>query len=120
MPEARHLAAIRANIDANPQRITRILSNSGIRKDFLGNVGQDGTKVVKAFASHNAESALKTKPKASKAWISWSECVHAIKVVLKGEQQRGLEPPKAARCAACCMLLHGWCSALETARHFSS
>jgi len=108
MPEARHLAAIRANIDANPQMITRVLSDSGIRRDFLGNVGQDRTKVMTAFAAHNAESALKTKPKVSKGSAGVNTAYTATKVVPEREQQRGVVPPKSgALCAARCMPLHG-------------
>ena len=63
MPEARHLAAIRRDIDRKPHKIMNVLANPNIRKDFLGNVKDNKTQIMKAFAAHNAESALKTKPK---------------------------------------------------------
>lgn len=63
MPEARHLAAIRRDIDRNPHKILNILGKPNIRKDFLNNVKDNKAQIRKAFAAHNAESALKTKPK---------------------------------------------------------
>ncbi len=63
MPEAGPLAAIREDIDRRPNRIKRVLVDARVRKEFLGGVVDDQKKVVGAFVRHNAETALKTKPK---------------------------------------------------------
>jgi hypothetical protein len=63
MPEAQPLALLRRNIDRKPEVIRRVLTDATLRKKVLGGIPNDEKKAVKAFASHNAESALKTKPK---------------------------------------------------------
>ncbi|TKA65667.1 hypothetical protein B0A49_04984, partial [Cryomyces minteri] len=63
MPEAQSLAALRRDIDRNPQKIKRTLVNSRLRKEFFGGIPDDEKKAVKAFVAQNAENALKTKPK---------------------------------------------------------
>jgi hypothetical protein len=63
MPEAQPLALLRRNIDRKPEVIKRVLTDAALRKKVLGGIPNDEKKVVKAFALHNAESALKTKPK---------------------------------------------------------
>lgn len=63
MPEAQPLALLRRNIDSKPEVIRRVLTDAALRKKVLGGVPNDEKKAVKAFALHNAESALKTKPK---------------------------------------------------------
>lgn len=63
MPEAGPLAAIREDIDRRPNRIKRVLADARVRREFLGGVADDQKKVVGAFVRHNAETALKTKPK---------------------------------------------------------
>lgn len=64
-PEASSVAAMRRDIDRKPHKIKRVLTNSLLRKEFFAGIGNDEEAAVKAFASHNAESALKTKPKVS-------------------------------------------------------
>src|ERR1700733_7342742 len=63
MPEAQPLALLRKNIDRKPEVIRRVLTDAALRKKVLGGIPNDEKKVIKAFALHNAESALKTKPK---------------------------------------------------------
>jgi hypothetical protein len=63
MPEAQPLALLRRNIDLKPEVIRRVLTDAALRKTILGVTPNDEKKVIKAFASHNAENALKTKPK---------------------------------------------------------
>lgn len=63
MPEAQPLALLRRNIDRKPEVIRRVLTDATLRKKVLGGIPNDEKKAVKAFALHNAESALKTKPK---------------------------------------------------------
>lgn len=69
LPEARHLAAIREDIDRRPHRIMDALSSPGIRSDFLGNIGIDKGRIVKAFVAQNAATALKTKPRVSRVLV---------------------------------------------------
>lgn len=66
MPEAAPLALLRSDIDRNPHRIKRVLTEPGIRKEFLGGAPNDEKKAVKVFVGHNGENALKTKPKVSR------------------------------------------------------
>lgn len=63
MPEASALALVRADLDRRPKRMRTVLVADGIRKSFLGLHTKDEKKIIKAFADHNRESALKTKPK---------------------------------------------------------
>lgn len=63
MPEAQPLALLRRNIDSKPEIIRRVLTGDALRKTILGVAANDEKKAIKAFASHNAENALKTKPK---------------------------------------------------------
>jgi hypothetical protein len=63
MPEAQPLALLRRNIDSEPEVIRRVLTDAALRKTILGVAANDEKKAIKAFASHNAENALKTKPK---------------------------------------------------------
>jgi hypothetical protein len=63
MPEAQPLALLRRNIDSKPEVIRRVLTDAALRKKVLGGIPNDEKKAVKAFALHNAENALKTKPK---------------------------------------------------------
>ena len=67
MPDAQPLGLVRRAIDRKPQHLKAILMNPGVRKTILGGISNDEKKVVKAFASHNSESALKTKPKGYEA-----------------------------------------------------
>lgn len=45
------------------------LSSPGIRSDFLGNIGIDKGRIVKAFVAQNAATALKTKPRVSRVLV---------------------------------------------------
>ena len=63
MPEAQPLALLRRNIDRKPEVIRRVLTGAALRKKVLGGIPNDEKKAVEAFALHNAENALKTKPK---------------------------------------------------------
>ena len=63
MPEAQPLALLRRNIDRKPEVIRRVLTDAALRKKVLGGIPNNEKKAVKAFALHNAENALKTKPK---------------------------------------------------------
>lgn len=70
MPEADALATLRRNIDRRSERMKAILCAPGIRKEYLGGVSKDQTKVVKRFVDEHAESSLKTKPKVSASQLS--------------------------------------------------
>lgn len=63
MPEAQPLALIRAHIDRKPKELRRILTDPRMRKHILGGIPNDEKKAIKAFAAHNSQNALKTKPK---------------------------------------------------------
>ncbi|OAG37913.1 hypothetical protein AYO21_07885 [Fonsecaea monophora] len=63
MPESQPLALLRANIDRKPEKLRRVLTEPQLRKQILGVASNDEKKAVKAFADHNKENALKTKPK---------------------------------------------------------
>ncbi|RMD43146.1 hypothetical protein DV735_g2013, partial [Chaetothyriales sp. CBS 134920] len=65
MPEAPRLGILRNDIDQNPGRLRSILTEPGIRKHIFDGVAKDEKKAIQAFTSHNGESALKTRPKAS-------------------------------------------------------
>lgn len=62
-PEAGPVAKLRTNIDRHPERIKQVLTDAGLRKEYLGGAPVNDAKVVKAFTAQNAENALKTKPK---------------------------------------------------------
>lgn len=66
-PEAQPLSLLRRDIDRKPHRIKRVLTDAGIRKAFLGGIGADQKKAVKAFTNHseNKSNALKKNPKVS-------------------------------------------------------
>ena len=61
-PEADAIAAVRNDVDTNPQRIKRVLTEAPLRKEFLSSAANEA-KAIKAFVSSNSENALKTKPK---------------------------------------------------------
>ncbi|KZF20935.1 hypothetical protein L228DRAFT_249779 [Xylona heveae TC161] len=63
MPEARSLEFLRRDVDRKPHKLKQVLLEARLRKEFLGGVGKDEKKAVKAFAAHNSDTALKTKPK---------------------------------------------------------
>ncbi|KAL7773671.1 hypothetical protein CFE70_003637 [Pyrenophora teres f. teres 0-1] len=64
-PDAGALAKLRRDIDRKPHKIKTMLRNAGIRKHFLGGVGDDDKKAVKAFTNlpMNKSNALKRNPK---------------------------------------------------------
>ena len=62
-PEADPLRLLRLAIDQRPQKLKGVLLDPGIRKHFLGGLGNDEKKTVKAFCEHNASNALKRHPK---------------------------------------------------------
>ena len=62
-PEADALAALREDIDENADQWKEVLRAPEMRSELLGGVRDEDGAVVKAFAHHNRESALKTKPK---------------------------------------------------------
>lgn len=70
MPEAQPLALLRGNIDRKPEAIRRVLTDTALRKTILGVIPNDAKKAIKAFASQNAENALKTKPKVRQDFLS--------------------------------------------------
>lgn len=65
MPESRALALLRRDIDRKPQKIKRVLTDAGLRKEFFSGVVDDEKKAVRAFVSQSSENALKRKPKVS-------------------------------------------------------
>ncbi|CAI7639821.1 unnamed protein product [Penicillium pancosmium] len=66
-PEAEPLRLLREDIDAYADQWKEVLRAPEMRREFLGGVADDDEAVVKAFAHHNRESALKTKPKGYEA-----------------------------------------------------
>jgi hypothetical protein len=64
-PDAAQLSALRREIDRKPHKLKRVLGRQGIRKTFLGGVGEDEERVVEAFVGsrNNASTALKRNPK---------------------------------------------------------
>ncbi|KAJ5376906.1 hypothetical protein N7509_013792 [Penicillium cosmopolitanum] len=62
-PEAEPLRLLREDIDAYADQWKELLRAPEMRREFLGGAADDDEAVVKAFAHHNRESALKTKPK---------------------------------------------------------
>jgi hypothetical protein len=63
MPEASPLGLLRRDIDRRPNKLKQALRAESIRKEFLGGVKVDDSEIVQRFVAHNAENALKTKPK---------------------------------------------------------
>ena len=78
MPEAQPLALLRRNIDSEPEAIRRVLTDGALRKTILGVAANDEKKAIKAFASHNAENALKTKPKVCVCVCACVSLVHTV------------------------------------------
>ena len=74
-PSADALARLRRDIDRKPHRIKSVLTDAGIRKEYLGGVPNDEKKAARAFVSQpeNASTALKSKPKVSKCFSSSSQ-----------------------------------------------
>ena len=70
MPEAQPLALLRRNIDRKPEAIRRVLTDAALRTTILGVIPNDAKKAIMAFASQNAENALKTKPKVRQDCLS--------------------------------------------------
>ena len=64
-PESQPLALLRDDVNLRSRRIKRVLVDPGIRRHFLGGIGDEEKKAVKAFIGSNSENALKTKPKVS-------------------------------------------------------
>ncbi|KAF2277632.1 uncharacterized protein EI97DRAFT_396570 [Westerdykella ornata] len=64
-PDARPLSLLRRDIDRKPHKIKAVLTNSAIRKDFLGGVADDAKQAVRAFVNlpENKSNALKKNPK---------------------------------------------------------
>lgn len=62
-PEAAPMALLRKEIDKKSHKIKKVLMAPDMRKEFLGGIGPDEKKAVKAFVGMNTENALKTKPK---------------------------------------------------------
>ena len=65
MLEASKLALLRRDVDRNSTRLKSVLRNADLRREFFKGIPDDERKAVKAFISHNQDSALKTKPKVS-------------------------------------------------------
>lgn len=89
MPGARELALLRQDIDQNSSQLKSVLRNAGLRKEFFNGIPDDERKAVKAFASQNQESALKTKPKVSEIIlrspfsIEWVQYFNSLACSLK-------------------------------------
>ncbi|KAJ5889408.1 hypothetical protein N7504_010218 [Penicillium tannophilum] len=66
-PEADALAALREDIDTYADQWKEVLRAPEMRREFLKGARDEDDAVVKAFAHHNRESALKTKPKGYEA-----------------------------------------------------
>lgn len=69
---------MRRDFDRRPQRIKAVLTEDGLRKEFLKGAPKNDAKAVKAFvaAPSNAESALKTKPKVR--YFSFRGVTHSV------------------------------------------
>lgn len=67
MPDAARLAKLRRSVDERPRAWRRVLGEEAFRRTFLPGVkSADGDEAcLRAFAKHNKEHALKTKPKVS-------------------------------------------------------
>ena len=57
---------LRRNVDRKPHQIKKVLTETRLRKEFLGVKSNDEKKVVAAFIENNQENALKTRPKVSR------------------------------------------------------
>ena len=69
-PDAPSVALLRNAIGTEAGRLKEVLVDPGIRKHYLGGIGKDEKKAVKAFCAHNVENALKTRPKVSTSrWV---------------------------------------------------
>ncbi|MBE3050369.1 DUF2461 family protein [Candidatus Bathyarchaeota archaeon] len=64
-PEADAIHKVRSSIDERPRRWRRILSEPGLKKQFLPSATKSSKPeaALKAFAEKNKEGALKTRPK---------------------------------------------------------
>ncbi|KAF1851766.1 uncharacterized protein K460DRAFT_362513 [Cucurbitaria berberidis CBS 394.84] len=64
-PDAPSLSKLRQDVDRKPHKIKAVLTNAGIRREFLGGIPDDEKKAVDAFTSlaTNQASALKRNPK---------------------------------------------------------
>ena len=62
-PESPPMALMRKDLDKKSHKIKNVLMAPAMRKEFLGGIGADEKKAVKAFVGMNQENALKTKPK---------------------------------------------------------
>lgn len=62
-PEAAPMALMRMDVDNKSHRIKEVLMGADMRREFLGGIGRDEKKAVKAFVGMNMENMLKTKPK---------------------------------------------------------
>ncbi|MCJ1485522.1 hypothetical protein MMC06_005697 [Schaereria dolodes] len=62
-PEAAPLALLRRDVDRKSHKLKAVLTNPGIRKEFLSGAPDNEKKSVKAFIAQNGENMLKTKPK---------------------------------------------------------
>ena len=60
---------MRREFDRHPQRIKAVLTQDGVRKEFLKGAPKSDAKAVKAFVAGNADNALKTKPKVSRSFF---------------------------------------------------
>ena len=65
-PEAAPINAIRQDLDRKSHKLKDVLLASEMRNQYFNGCKPDEKAVVKAFAAMNQESALKTKPKASR------------------------------------------------------
>ena len=73
-PEAGPLALLRRDVDRRSERLKSVLMEAGIRKEFLGGVGVNEGKVLKAFIAKNGENMLKTKPRVCFGMIRYGGC----------------------------------------------
>ena len=62
-PEAQPLGLLRRAIDTKSHELKDVLRDPGIRKEYFNGIGDDEKKAVKAFCGHNADNALKRRPK---------------------------------------------------------
>lgn len=63
MPEAPPLALLRKDVDEKSHKLKKVLMAADMRREFLGGIGENEKKAVKAFVGNNTENMLKTKPK---------------------------------------------------------
>lgn len=62
-PEAPPMALMRKEIDRKSHKLKKVLMAPEMRREYLGGIGNDERKAVKAFVGMNTENMLKTKPK---------------------------------------------------------